>query len=487
MNKLAGGVIGVVIVAAAGMTGAMYWSGLQAERWYEEALAEGSKGGNVKLSTVRYQRGVFSSQIMTRVDIPPTESGADSSFSIRQTVYHGPWPLAGWGTSGVPMQMTGAVVRATLDPESSAWTRQLAKWYGNQEPVVAFSQIAFDGASSTRITMPTLTLNDVEDLKSLNYSGLQGQFQVGPKVATVQGNLTVTSLEFVGKPEAASDGQPATGSEQVKLRDLALTVDQRQGPFNLLFGESSFKIAELRAQDQTPGSTFAMTGLSVTGVLTQQGSQQVAGELRIKADQITADQQSGNGSLHLALRHLDGPTLEKLQQWQQKASSPADDPKALLTLMKTLLAGKPEFMLDSQAKMTQGDWQGKLTLNFQDFDEAKVLQDTSGVLGALEKGLAHVEASKNLVETLLTDQIADQLQSHAEAQQPPVDPQMLQNMAATQATQQLQGLITDGFIQLDGDRYKTIARFEGGKLFVNDKEIPLTPPAGSAEMPLHQP
>lgn len=486
MNKRVGGVIGVLVIAAAGIAGAAYWSGLQAERWYEEALAEGSKGGDVKLSTVRYQRGLFSSHIVTRVEIakPEGSESSDPSFSIRQEVYHGPLPLAGQGVPGVPMQLTGAVVRATLDPESSDWTRQLAKWYGNQEPVVAISQIAFDGASATQITMPALTLHDVEDLQSLNFSGLQGQFQVGPKNTAVQGSLTVASLEAVGKPEAASEGQPAKGGEPVHLRDLTLTVDQRKGPFNLLFGESTFKIAELRAQDQTSGAPFVMTGLSLTGSLTPQGPQQIAGEIRVKADQVTVDQQSGTGSLHLALRNLDGATLEKLQQWQQKAANQPDDPQALnelLALMKTLLAGKPEFMIDTQAKMTLGDWQGKLTLNFQDFNETNLLQDPSSLLGALEKGTADVAASRALVETMLTDQIMDELQSQATEQEQQADPQALRSMAATQASQQLQELTAAGFIKLDGDRYKTTARFADGKLLVNDQEIPLMSPADRDE------
>lgn len=486
MNKRIGGVVGVLVIVAAGVTGAAYWSGMQAERWYEDALAEIAQSGNVKLSTVRYQRGLFSSHIVTRVEIAKSEEGqsGDPSFSIRQEVYHGPLPLAGWGTPGIPMQLTGAVVRATLDPESSDWTRQLAKWYGNQEPMVALSQIAFDGASATRITMPALALNDVEDLQSLKFSGLQGQFQVGPKAVAVQGNLTVANLEAVSKPKAAIEEQPATGGGQVNLRDLTMTVNQRQGPFNLLFGESSFQVAELRAQDSASGSPFVMAGLSLTGALTRQGPQQVAGEVRFKADQITVDQQSGTGSLHLALRNLDGATVEKLQQWQQKATHQPDDPQALnelLALMKTLLAGQPEFMLDTQANMTLGDWQGKLTLNFQDFNEANLLQDPSSLLGALKKGAADLAASKALVETVLTDQLVDEMQSQAAEQEQQADPQALRSMAATQASQQLQELIAAGFIKLDGDRYQTTARFADGKLFVNDQEIPLTSPVSVEE------
>lgn len=486
MSKLVGGAAGILVIAAAGVVGAAYWSGLQAERWYEEGLAESAKSSNVKLSTVRYQRGLFSSHILTRVEIaePAVDDANDPSFSIRQEVYHGPWPLAGWGTPGVPMQLTGAVVRATLDPESSRWTRQLAQWYGNQEPVVAISQVAFDGASATQITMPALMLNDVENLQSLNFSGLQGQFQVGPKSATVKGHLTVASLEAVGKPEAASEGQPVTGGGQVHLRDLTLTVDQRKGPFDLQFGESAFTMAELRAQDQTSGAPVVITGLSLTGSLTQQSPQQVAGEVRIKADQVTVDQQSGTGSLHLALRNLDGATIEELQQWQQKVANQPDNPQSLnelLALMKTLLAGKPEFMLDTQAKMTQGDWQGQLTLNLQDFDEANLLQDPSSLLGALEKGSAAVAASRALVETVLTDQIMNELQSQAGEQEPPVDPQALRGKAATEAQQQLQQLIVAGFIKLDGDRYTMTARFADGKLLVNGQEIPLMSPAGGMD------
>ena len=486
MNKLAGGIAGVLVIAAAGVTGAAYWSGIKAERWYTEALAESARSGDVKLSTVRYERGLFSSQIVTRVEISRPEGGdvPDPSFSIRQQVYHGPVPLAGWGTPGVPMRLTGAVVRATLDPDSSDWTRQLAKWYGNQEPILAISQIGFDGASATQLTMPPLTLNDVEDLQRLVYSGLQGQFQVGPKNTAVQGSLTIANLEIVGKPKAASEEQPATGGGQVNLRDLTLTLNQRKGPFNLLFGESTFKIAELRAQDPASGSPLVVTGLSLTGSMTQQNPQQVTGEVRVNAGQITVDQQSGTGSLHLALRNLDGATVEKLQQWQQKVSSQPDDPQALneaLALVKTLLAGKPEFLLDTQAKMTQGDWQGQLTLNFQDFDHTNVLRDPLTVLGALEKGTADVAASKTLVEQVLTDQAVEELQSQAAGQEQTVDPQALRSQAAEQINRQLQEWITAGFIKLDGERYVTTARFAQGKLFVNDREIPLTSPAGSGE------
>ncbi|MFZ1641362.1 MAG: YdgA family protein [Candidatus Contendobacter sp.] len=485
MKKLVGVIVVILVLAAAGFVGASYWLGMQAERWYQESLAESVKNPNVKLTTLRYERGLLSSQSVTRVQFTLPEGGeakeADPSFSIRQDIYHGPLPLAGWGASGVPMQWGGAVIRATLDPESSAWTRELAKWYGNQEPLVAISRVAFDGASDTQITMPPLTLSNVEELQSLVFSGLQGQFQVAPHGAAVQGKLTVASLDLTGKP-AASEGQPATGGGQVKLGDLSLNVNQRKGAFDLLFGDSSVRIGELRAQDQSTGAPFVATNLSVTGALNPQGAQQVAGEVVVKADKVTVDQRSGSGSLKLALRNLDGATVAQLQQWQQKLAGQPDDPQALgelMKLFKTLLRGKPEFTLDSQAKLAQGDWQGKLVLNFQDFGEINLLLDPSGLLGALEKGAADVTASKTLVETLLTETTREELRAKANEQGTPVNEQAIQAMAQQQTVQQLQGLMAAGFIRLEGDQYQSSARFENGKLLVNGQEIPLGGMAGT--------
>ncbi len=487
MSKLVGGLVGVLGIAAVGVTGAAYWSGLQAERWYQEALAEVARSGSgIKLSTVRYDRGLFSSHILTKVQMAEPDGSGDShpSFAIRQEVYHGPVPLAGLNQPDVPMGLVGAVVRTTLDRDSSPWIRQLAAWYGTQEPLIAVSQIALDGSGTTHVAMPPLVLKEVEDLQSLDYSGLQGDFQVGPKSATVKGQLTIPRLQVVSKAKAASAGQSAAEAGTVQLRDLKLTVDQRRGSFDLLFGESAFTLAELRVHDQSSGAPLLITGLNVAGSLTAQGTQQVAGEMRMKADQVTVGQQSGTGSLHLAVRNLDGPTIGKLQQWQQQANQAPDDAQNLNTLwavMKTLLAGQPELVLDTQAKMSQGDWQGKMTLNFQDFDESNWLQDPSSLLGALEKGSADLSASKALVETLLIEQQMDQLKSEAgDEQQPPQAAQALRATATAQVRQQLEGLVATGFVKLDGDRYTTSARFANGQLQVNGQSIPLMSAASDA-------
>lgn len=493
MKKLFGIVVAILVVVVAAYAGTAYWLGQQVERWYRENLAEASNSPNVKLSITRYERGVFSSQAETRVQIvlPQNQNldqsdqsdQPDPSFTIRQEIYHGPLPLAGWGVPDVPMVWTGAIERDTLDVDSSAWTRALARWYGNQTPLLAVSRIGFDGNADSHITMPPLKLEQIEDLQSLTFSGLDGRFQIAPHNTAIQGQMTVSSLEAIGK-SAESGTDQADKFGKISLHDFSVTVNQRKGAFGLMFGESGAKIAELRGEDQQGTPLFSIENLSITGNASQSTPQQVASEATFAVDKFTVAKESGKGSVRVALRQLDGPTMSQIEQWGKKTTDPLEDPLALnelLTLMKALLPGKPEVLLDTQATLTQGEWRGQLTLNFQDPGVIDLIQNPMSVLGILEKGLADINVSKPLLEAVLTGLIKQQLLTQLKDQGQAVDEQAVQAIAQQQVAQQLQELVAAHFIRLEGDRYLSTAHFEGGKLLVNDQEIPLALPTGDAE------
>ena len=486
MNRLVGVAVTVLAVAAAGFTGAAYWSGLQTERWYREALAEGSKSPEVTLRLTRYERGLFSSQAVTRVQLVMPEGDdadvPDPSFSVRDEIFHGPLPLAAQGVPGVSMAWGAATVRSALDPDSNAWTRQLARLYGGQDPVVAISQVGFDGTWETRIAMPPLSLEGVEQLHSLKFAGLQARFRGAPHGASLQGTLSVPGIDLVSKPQA-SEGQPVAGGH-VSVRDLAMTVSYRKGPFNFLLGETTFAIAELRGREAGQAAGFVMSNVRMNASASEQNAHQVAGDILIKADSIAAGEWNGTGSLRVGLRNLDGATLGQLQQWQQKLTGRPDDPHALeewMTLVRSLLRGKPQFVLETQARVTRGEWQGKLTLDFQDFGDVNPFQDPASLLGALQAGLAEVTASRELVQSVLTDMIRGQSLAQARERGEQVDERAVESLTAEQTRQQLEQVVASGLLRLDGGLYSATARFEGGKLFVNGQEIPVTPAPGDEE------
>lgn len=470
MKKWVSGAVGVVVVAAASITGAAYWSGIRAQQWYEAALNIAADSENVKLTKERYERGLFSSQITTRVEISDAQDSNEPevTFALRQQVYHGPLPFLLDASS--PIALSGAVVRTTLDTNSSDWARKLGKWYGDQEPILAVSQISFAGASTTDLTMPPLTLNDTDDIQKLVFSGLHGQITVDAPGTALRSTWKIASLEVVDKPSNNADNQAAIAGAVVNLRDLRLQTDQHQGAFNLPIGAWILQLAELRAENpatSTTGQSFSANGLSISTGLEQQNPQQVSGTLRMAAEQITLDKKPGATSLNFLVRNLDGAALKKLQEMQTGNQS---DSAELLNLLKTLLAGKPELLFDTQGKVGTDEWQGQLSLNFQPFDVAKANQALGGVL---EKGTADVAASKSLVERLLVDQALETLQAQATAQAQTTDAATLRTQAVAQVNQQLQQIVSLGFLKLDGERYVSNARFADGKLLVNGQAVPL--------------
>lgn len=464
MSKLVSGSLGVIAVAALGVGGAAYWSGMQMENWYQEALLSvAQQTQEVKLSMVRYERGWFSSRISTAVSMD-TDDGQEVSFTINQQVYHGPLPLG----AGVSPRPSMGVVRTTLNLESSDWTRQLGKLYGEQEPIVAVSRIDFGGASTTTVTMPPLRLENVEEVQQLDYAGLHGVLRVAARGAAVQGNFEMPRLTFTGK---AAEGASSGG--QVQLQNLQLNINQQQGAFGLLLGESTLQLAKLEMQD--PGQApFSATGLKVSGAVTQQSPQLVAAEFRLAAAQINAEQQQGSVNLLIALRNLDGATVEKLQQWQEKAANDAAAGQNLdegIALLKALLASKPQFSVDAQATTKEGASQAQITLHFQDFASDNLSGNPMTLMEALHSGSADFAAPKTLVEQVLLTLELGQLAEGVEGSA--AQTQALQAQAAARVEQELKQWLAAGFIKLDTNRYVSNVRFANGQLSLNGRNIPL--------------
>ena len=464
MSKLVSGSLGVIAVAALGVGGTAYWSGMQMENWYHEALAAAAQQTQeVKLSNVRYERGWFSSRMSTALSID-TDDGQEVSFTINQQVYHGPLPLG----AGIGLRPSMGVVRTTLNLESSDWTRQLGKLYGQQEPIVALSRIDFGGASTTTVTMPPLRLENVEEVQQLDYGGLQGALRVAARGAAAQGSFEMPRLTFTSKPaEGASNGG------QVELQNLQLNINQQQGAFGLLLGESTLQLTKLEIRD--PGQApFSATGLKMSGALTQQSPQLVAVEFRLGAAQINAEQQQGSVNLLLALRNLDGAALEKLQQWQEKAADAEATGQNLdegIALLKALLASKPQFSIDAQATTKEGASQAQITLHFQDFASDNLLENPMTLIEALQSGSADFAAPKTLVEQVLLTLELGQLAEGVEVSA--AQAQALQAQATARVEQELKQWLAAGFIKLDTNRYVSNLRFANGQLTLNGQNIPL--------------
>ena len=91
LNRLTGVAV-VSLVLAAGFVGAAYWSGQQTEQWYKNAIVEASKYSELEITPVRYERGLFSSEAVTRyrwmASPETTADAANLTFATREEIYH---------------------------------------------------------------------------------------------------------------------------------------------------------------------------------------------------------------------------------------------------------------------------------------------------------------------------------------------------------------------------------------------------------------
>ena len=464
MKKVVVG-LGVVLVAlAVVLIGAAYWSGQQAERWYRQILADHAQQSGLQISLTSYKRGWLTSTATTRYEVNPANAPglaaveADQlAFETHETLYHGPLPLAAWGLPGVSMAPAAAVVRQTLVSESSPWTRKLAEWYGNQEPLLVVTRVGFDRSSTSHVTMPPLTLKEVAPLQSLDFSGLNGQFYLAAGGTALQGDMAIDRFEAV----APTDTDPSK-VQRLTLREVRASADQKQGqnPFGLVLGDTHFQLGEIRLEETAADATATVSALlnqvriETTGKVSPQNPQQVEGAVTMQVEQATLGPWSGTGSIQLMFNRLDGATLGQMQQRRETMGLNTNDPQliqreaeALLTLARNLLRGEPELKIETQGRVTQGNWQGQLSLKFQDYaGDADLAQNPVVLLSALREGTLDVTVAKTLAELLLAHQLTT--------------------------------LVTSGFVQLQGDQYQTQARFANGRLSVNGQELPLGLPSG---------
>ena len=152
-----------------------------------------------------------------------------------------------------------------------------------------------------------------------------------------------------------------------------------------MFGESSLKIGGTAGPGSTSENAICDRQSERDRESESDDPEQVAGEVIFKADKVTVGQQSGTGSVQLALGNLDGPTAAQIEQWQQK-------PQARRSAGTRRLAGTDEGVAARQAGIRARHSghpgprrvAGKLTLNFQDPGAINPAQDPMSLLGALE-------------------------------------------------------------------------------------------------------
>lgn len=161
---------GVVVAVCAAWLGVAAVSGQRVEKSLREIPATAqAQWPMVRVADERYERHLFGAThtFTLRADCDAPEPGASApqpAITIVQHIKHGPFPgMAGFGAATVDTELA-------LDADTR---REVARFFGTEQPIQAHTSVAFSGASHTHFSVARFHTTR-EPGEAVDFQGLTG-------------------------------------------------------------------------------------------------------------------------------------------------------------------------------------------------------------------------------------------------------------------------------------------------------------------------
>lgn len=362
----------VAVVAALVLAygGASWYVGKQAQtkigQMVEEAnqklvtaLGPNFSGEDLQISTLEYQRGIFSSDVTTALRLRGSD-GEIIELLLQDNLQHGPFPMAALAEGKFKPML--AYSHSKLVP-----TETLKPWFdaAKGEPMEVRTSIGLggEGVSEWRFAPVELAKDDAR----VNFSGAELNLRFFSNWEEGQANGGFALLNV----------QDDTG--QLQISDLSLSGNARRNADDVLQSESKVKIAGLKVA----GSGLAdveFSDLNVELNSEQQGNI-IDGDLSYGFGSIKAlGMELGSVNLRLSASGLDAQVLSELAVLLEQSDADDFDPSTeelnrLQAKLTELLKNKPSVALDPLSwKNDAGE--SRLVLK-ADLQEAKAEQQSA--------------------------------------------------------------------------------------------------------------
>jgi uncharacterized protein YdgA (DUF945 family) len=466
MKKL---VLILLLVGIAGLGAVSVWGSLRAKQEYRSLILAIAESPDTRVLEASYERGWLQSKSRASVEIrgPLGESfqkwlvglGREEvrgrvGVRMRQTIEHGYMPMVEWLTGGLKgTPIVGRVeTHFELDKETQS---EIAAVLGRVPPVSVSTVIRASGVGESSVIVPAQHLESK-----------LGRDEGGGWIADwkgLRGNLVYTTDfdRFAASFHSAGVEGSRAGS-LFALRDLKWSADLTRDESGLLVGGvkagiGSFRLAS--GEEGAPGLELDDWAMSQSN-LVEAGSFGSALEIRVQAIRL-GDQAFGPGKAELELRNLDARSLARLQGRGAGGLAPPDSQDlthasvgaAAMGLLPDLVSRSPQLEIRTLRLATPS---GEV--------EAKLRIDLDG---------SRPDFLSNLFTLLLV------LEIHAELECPA---EILDGLYQDRQEELLE-LRREGWVMLDGERYRSRLSFERGELLVNGLPKALGGLPGQPEAP----
>jgi uncharacterized protein YdgA (DUF945 family) len=463
----------LLLVVIAGVAGVSLWGSLHAKQAYRSLILSISESPDMQVIETSYQQGWLQSKAQIDVEIRGRVGalfqqwmaglGRDEvrgrvGFRMHQTIEHGYLPLMAWLTGELEGTPTVGRVetRLELDKETQS---EIASVIGRLPPASISTVIRASGIAESALSIPAQSLEpqvagDQEALWAARWEGLHGT-----AVYTTDFDHFAASFHSAGL-EGGSAGY------NFALRNLQWTADMVRDESGLMVGDVNALVGSFRVAPREEGAKgFEAEGWEVIqSNAVQAGSFGTALEVNVRAIRF-GEHGFGPGAVDLRLRNLDAHSLARLQgrsvggfpSPSSQEVTPATADEGEMSLLSGLASRSPQLEIRTLRLATpSGDVEAKLRID----------------LDGSQPGLL-----ENLFTLLLVVQVEAEFECPAE----------IVDSLYQEREEELLALRREGWILLDGERYRSHLKLDGGELLVNGIPKALGGLPGQPEAPTELP
>lgn len=477
--------IGVVVILAAIFLGSYYGMGIVTERTLKKNLAMVNQSNGLYVDIEQYNRGWFKSVALLnwRLHIPArVEKNSDGqqvsipekdyNLQMPLTIAHGPVILA---NATVLFGLGYAYTDLNLP---KVYAEQFDKQYSDAsiKPRLNISVfVNYFNNCRLHINAPAFNLVDKQGKSQFQWLGLDSDVSISSKMTHVDGSVTIDGMSLVKDNVKAVLGKTVSDYDLNRAENGLYLGDANLSFPSLVVTRDDMKVFEVEQLD-LHSSSNVRNGLF---------SSDFKSELE---KMITGGKVYGPGALEVSINKLDAQVLaqinEQITMIQQ--GSDQDRQQALLSLLPELpkLVSKgAEFEISKfSLVMPEGVINGDLKISLPSDNTANPFQLIQKIQG---KGNVRVAAA--VLKTLVKDSVKQKMLSQPPATtvvqndvpatagtvviqtQTPVNPQDMEQQAATQADEKISSLVKAGLLSVQGTDYVLKLKLSQGQLSVNDR------------------
>jgi hypothetical protein len=480
--KKALGLVVAVLVIVCGV--APYGFGIRAEETLTTLVQLAEDVLDIPIYTTRYSRGWFSSTAETWLALPPdiaaalrtyvpfmlTPSARAEGLTVVHRILHGPFPLGQRLSSAISLLPVQTVLTSSLVPGVPQVSRDGHP--AEALPVLqVYTTVLLHGAGQGHVFMPAFTFPpDAQPEAAVVWDGLQGDVAVDAQGHHVTGVFQSPGLQVLGK------------DKKFAMHDAIMRTDVSTERRHMSRSATSVRVGSMTVTPRTDApASWAVTGAELrTTAATARGMLQAVADGQFYTLRLAGAAYSA-GTSHLELCRLHLPALLRLVQElrdlrQNEPALAAFWERLLLSedvarLLSALARPSPELLLTRVSLHTvDGEIRARVQVRV---DGDRLLPP--GHLPQLVQTIdaeAEGEAPASWVRATAIAQVRQVLRARSRVAAWLPD-SALDALAATITDQQLRHLVAQEYLVLDGNIYKSKARYTYGQLLVQGKPIDL--------------